>query len=200
MSSFFLCESKRKAVPDMHSFSANNYLSSFFRKGKKVVWKLILKNEEFIETFSHLGLFTSVTEEVSDSLEKCICQLYGYKNESSVDKVRFKMFQGKGKQDLSLLPPCKSNLKYHIMQENYVANKYINIAASILLPAKNGIKFLPLVVPPREMRKKSPPSFRPPPHLDFEINFLLAASGTISTLKISQMVEILISDLVLIVN
>ena len=67
-----------------------------------------------------------MTEEVSDSLEKFICQFYGYKNESSVDKVRFKMFQTKGIQDLSLLPSCISNLKYHIMRANYVANMYIN--------------------------------------------------------------------------
>ena len=53
-----------------------------------------------------------MTNEVSDSLEKLICQFYGYKSESSVDKVQFKMFQMKGMHDLSLLPPCKSNLEY----------------------------------------------------------------------------------------
>ena len=50
MSSSFLCENKRKAVAGMHSFSGNDYISSFCRKGKNVMWKLILKNEEFIET------------------------------------------------------------------------------------------------------------------------------------------------------
>ena len=126
MSSSFLCENKRKALAGMHSFSGNDYVSSFFRKGKKVMWKLILQNEEYIETFSNLGLFPSVTEEVCESLENFVCQLYGYKNESSVDKVRFKMFQTKGIQDLFLLPPCKSNLKFHIMRANYVANMYVN--------------------------------------------------------------------------
>ena len=92
MSSSFLCESKRKAVAGMHSFSGNDNLSSFFCKGKKIVWTLILQNEAFIDTFSNLKLFPSVTEEVSDSLGKFICQLYGYKNESSGNKVRFKMF------------------------------------------------------------------------------------------------------------
>ena len=43
------------------------------------------------------------------------------------------------------------------------------------------------------MRKKFPPSFHPSPHLDFEINFPPGASGTISTLKMSQMVETLLS-------
>ena len=80
---------------------------------------------------------------------------------------------------------------------------YVIIVTSILfLPTTNGIKSQspPLFVPPREMGKKFSPSFHPSPHLDFEINSPPGASGTISTLKMSQMVEILISDLVLIVN
>ena len=58
----------------------------------------------------------------------------------------------------------------------------------------------PLFVPLREMRKKIPLSFHPSPHLDFEVDFLPGAFRTISTFKMSQIVEILISDLVLIVN
>ena len=34
-SSFFLCESKRKNVASMHSFSGNDYLSSFFSQRKE---------------------------------------------------------------------------------------------------------------------------------------------------------------------
>ena len=46
------------------------------------------------------------------------------------------------------------------------------------------------------------PSFNPAPQLDFETNFHPGSSGNIciSTLKMSQVVEILISNLVLIVN
>ena len=68
------------------------------------------------------------------------------------------------------------------------------IAASILFPpAKNGIKVScpPSCSPQRNEKKKIPPSFHPaPPHLDFEVNFPSSASGHISTLKMSQMVEI----------
>ena len=61
---------------------------------------------------------------------------------------------------------------------------------------------LPPASPPtkNEIKSQFPPTFYPCPHLDFEINFLPGASGTICTLKMSQMVDILISDLVLIVN
>ena len=52
----------------------------------------------------------------------------------------------------------------------------------------------------RNEKKNFPSSFHPSPHLDFEINFSPGSSETISTLKMSQVVEILISDLVFIVN
>ena len=69
-------------------------------------------------------------------------------------------------------------------------------------PTKNGIEsyLFPLFVPPREIRKKFPPSFHPSTYLDFEINFPSGASRAISTFKMSQMVEILILDLVLILD
>ena len=72
----------------------------------------------------------------------------------------------------------------------------------LFLPTKTGTKsqWPPLFVHPREMRKKIFPLFSSYPHLDIEINFPPGASGTISTLKMSEMVEILISDLELIVN
>ena len=79
------------------------------------------------------------------------------------------------------------------------------MASILFLPTKNGIKSqLPLppppFVPPEKLEKKLPPSFLPSPHLDFEINFPPGTFRTISTLKMSQMVQVLISDLVLIVN
>ena len=77
------------------------------------------------------------------------------------------------------------------------------IAASILPPplTKNGVKSqLPPFLPPPQRNEKKIPPFSPFPHLDFEINSPPGASRIISTLKMSQMVEILILDLVLIVN
>ena len=72
-------------------------------------------------------------------------------------------------------------------------------------PTKNGMKSqLPPFCPPpltekREEKLPTPPLFFA--HLDFEINAPPpGAFGTISTLKMSHMLEILISGLVLIVN
>ena len=93
-------------------------------------------------------------------------------------------------------------MQYYILKISAFFMCYA-IAASILPPpTKNGIKsqLPPFFIPHREMRKKFSPTFHPPPHLDFEINSPPGASRTISTLKMSQMVEILISNLVIIVN
>ena len=99
-------------------------MSNFFRKGKKFMWKLVLENDEFLDAFSHLGLFNSVTDEVSNYLEKFMCALYSCKNEITNNNVRVEMFHMKGISDLALLPPCKDNLKLHISRANYVANMY----------------------------------------------------------------------------
>ena len=99
---------------------------SFIRKGKKVIWKLVFQNGIFLDAFSQLGLFNSVTDEVSKCLEKFVCALYGYKNETSSKNVLLKMFQMKGISDLALLLSCKGNLKLHISRANCVANMFVN--------------------------------------------------------------------------
>ena len=99
---------------------------SFIRKGKKVIWKLVFQNGIFLDAFSQLGLFNSVTDEVSKCLEKFVCALYGYKNETSSNNVLLKMFQMKGISDLALLLSCKGNLKLHISRANCVANMFVN--------------------------------------------------------------------------
>ena len=85
-----------------------------------------MQNDEFLEAFSQLRLLNSVIDEVSNCLEKFVCALYGYKNETTVNKVRVKIFQMKGISHLARLPPCKDNLKLHISPANYVANIYVN--------------------------------------------------------------------------
>ena len=67
-----------------------------------------------------------MTDEESNCLEKFVCALYSYKNETTVNNVQVKMFQVKGISDLALLPPCKDKLNLHISRANYVANMYLN--------------------------------------------------------------------------
>ena len=70
-----------------------------------------------------------MTPEVKSSLEKFVCLLYGYKQQESVNMVRKSIFlqkyaNDKKSADLTLLPPCESNLSLHIDRANYVANLF----------------------------------------------------------------------------
>ena len=43
------------ALIGLHTFSGNDYVSAFFRKGKCAFWKAMLKQSQFLEAFCHLG-------------------------------------------------------------------------------------------------------------------------------------------------
>ena len=75
MSTSLLSLQQRCALAGMHAFSGNDYISSFFRKGKQTIWKLVLGNERFLQTFSEFGLFSTTREDVKVVLEEFICCL-----------------------------------------------------------------------------------------------------------------------------
>ena len=108
----------------MHTFSGNDYVSSFFLKGKTQVWKKILKNHQFIKVFGNLGNFNF------EDLEKFVCSLYGYPKQSCVDKVRtlllfIRRFYHEHKPiDLCSIPPCSEKLHLHSKRSNYVSAIY----------------------------------------------------------------------------
>ena len=64
VSTSLLGQQKRKALAAVHTFSGNDYVSSFFRKGKKIMLKLMLQNDKYLDAFSQLGLLNLVTDEV----------------------------------------------------------------------------------------------------------------------------------------
>ena len=120
---------EREALLGLHTFSGNDYVSSFFRKGKQVFWKKLKKSEEFINLFARFGSSNSIDNETSEKLEKFVCYIYGFPRYTSVDKVRKEMFMKKYEKtgkviELSSIPPCSSNLHLHAIRSNYVANIY----------------------------------------------------------------------------
>ncbi len=120
---------KRRAVIGLHAFSGNDYVSSFFRKGKVAFWQKMVKKTEYINLFADLGTTFAASEELARGLEKFVCALYGMERLLSVNDARKKLFLQKFEsekkiKDLSLLPPCQSNLKLHIERANYVASMY----------------------------------------------------------------------------
>ena len=126
LSSCSLSKDQKKALLGMHAFTGNDYVSSFLRKGKQVCWKLIKDSAEFLQIFGELGSQDSVSESTAAGLEKFVCSLYGEKRLSSVNRVRKIIFWRSYSRDnkvidLSLLPPCQTNLERHIRRANYVA-------------------------------------------------------------------------------
>ena len=45
---------QKQALIGLHAVSGNDYVSSFFRKGRIAFWKAMLKRVEFIELFAGL--------------------------------------------------------------------------------------------------------------------------------------------------
>ena len=57
-----LTDVKSQALSGIHAFSGNDYISSFFRKGKLLIWKFPRKHQGFLPTLAKVGLFSNVTE------------------------------------------------------------------------------------------------------------------------------------------
>ena len=65
----------------LHALTGNEYLSSFFRKGKEGCWKLMQKYEEFEVCFTKLGSEPNLSD-LFESLEEYTALLYGAKSKS----------------------------------------------------------------------------------------------------------------------
>lgn len=120
---------QKQALLGVHAFTGNDYVSSFFRKGKKICWTIVKDSQDFLNAFCGLGRADSVDENTRAILEKYVCVMYGEKQLSSVDDARRKIFwrnftKDQKVTDLSLLPPCKSSLLKHIQRANYVARMW----------------------------------------------------------------------------
>ena len=125
-----LSESKCAAVLGLHAFSGNDYISSFFKKGKEKCWKLMEKYEKFETCFANFGSESMLQENDFHILQEFVSLLYGVKAKSS-DEARWKIFQQKHLKeskitDLSLLPPCDAVLRLHSTRANAVAYLWRN--------------------------------------------------------------------------
>ena len=67
----------KKSLIGFHAFTGNDYVSSFYRKGKAACWKILEKNSKFLKAFQDLGSNWELTDETFELLEEHICVLYG---------------------------------------------------------------------------------------------------------------------------
>ena len=123
LNNIILKENERKALIGFHSFTGNDFVPAFFRKGKKRCWSILRKDEKFLVGYSELGRNWELTGGIVTALEKYVCRLYGPK-ENSVDAARLDMFVKKQTKenkviDLSVIP-CFTSLCLQMKRANYV--------------------------------------------------------------------------------
>jgi hypothetical protein len=111
-------------------YASDDYVSSFFKKGKDKCWKLLEKNEKFETCFANFGVEPVLQENNFQILQEFVSLLNGVKAKY-VDEARWKIFQKKNQRenkitDLSLLPPCTAVLQLHATRSNAVAYLWRN--------------------------------------------------------------------------
>ena len=84
----------------------------------------------FMPTFTVLGSNWNIDQNLECLLEEYVPSLYGEKK-LSVSEVKFYILQKEREReneliDLSLIPPCKSSLRLHILRKNVVASIWKN--------------------------------------------------------------------------
>ena len=67
-----MSEDMKKALIGFHSFTGNDYTSSFFRKGKVACWKVIETNHKFLHAFKELGLAWELAASAYEILEEYV--------------------------------------------------------------------------------------------------------------------------------
>ena len=55
------------------------------------IWKLLLKDQKFMETIANLGLFSSPMKEICNALERSVCVMYGDKKYDGLDQLHAKL-------------------------------------------------------------------------------------------------------------
>ena len=125
LNSIDMDDENKLALLGFHAATGNDYVSSFFRRGKENSWKIVEKYSRFTTMVANLGNYWEASEEDLKLLEEFVCHLSGGKSKS-VDELRYKKFESvcrtKNKiLHLSLLPSCHRSLVLHLKRANYIA-------------------------------------------------------------------------------
>lgn len=95
------------------------------------------ENDLYVTAFGKLGEINEISE-ITPTLEKFTCEIYGYEHADKINEVRYKMFlkQNKPTQinpfdkikntDPSILPPCQNVLINKIKRCNFVCKIWNN--------------------------------------------------------------------------
>ena len=102
-------------------------MSAFTGKGKIKPFNLMKTNADYVDIFASLGNDDFVDDLLYERIENFVCHLYGKKNASSINELRYQLYcQGGGKLSCELLPPCSNVLRLHAERANYQARLWKN--------------------------------------------------------------------------
>ena len=122
-----------------HVFTGCDTTSSFYGKGKKKAYNILLDNEAFLLAFSRIGRNFSLPEDVEKVIEKFVCILYGQTQVFNVNEARYRIFCASSSQES--LPPTQDELYLHLNRTNYQAAIHKHSLTPIMnapSPAGNG--------------------------------------------------------------
>ena len=126
-------------LPGFHAFTGSDNTASYMRKGKVCQFDVIIKNEEFLDTFTRLGQSDIVTSELSrrwsatfvlcmvSPIHKMLMQRNTKSSAKCMLHILLTNHERNGKPwekiksaDPCCLPPCKTTLQQKIKRSNYV--------------------------------------------------------------------------------
>ena len=128
-------------VPGLHALSGCDSVSAFFKKGKKLPWKIVKEEPEKYENLSQLGENSSISDAIVSDVEKLVCVMYSsstVSHSNDINELRYKLFCQKQHGSESL-PPSRNALEEHTKRANYQALiwKSAHIAKPILPKPEN---------------------------------------------------------------
>jgi hypothetical protein len=108
-----------KALIGLHCFTGCDSTSAFKGQGKVKALKTMLGNVSYQNIFQEIGKEWEIND-ISPTIEKFVCELYGKNDMEAVNDVRDQIFKMRFKLDASL-PPNRDALVNHAKRANYQA-------------------------------------------------------------------------------
>jgi len=114
-----------QALIGFHALTGNDFVSSFFRKGKKRCFEILEKKAKYQNALALLGNTWELSDEIFNIIQQFVCQIYS-SSKREVNAACYEMFYKKYQNhnkvvDMSTLPPCKAVLKLHVLRSLYIA-------------------------------------------------------------------------------
>ena len=84
-----------RALPGLHAFSGCDSISAFNGIGKVKWLNLVKENELYRDALCQLGESAEIHQTVFACIEQMVCTAYGFKDDNSIDDVRYTKCCGK---------------------------------------------------------------------------------------------------------